>query len=115
MKNCDRLFSSLIRSVEESREGVMSELRDRQKEAERRSERLIGELQRESTELQGRNTDLEELLNSEDHLHLLQVSPNLKLHQGFCYGGWDLQLNTVFSILKRTPTTTTQTQTHKGR
>lgn len=114
MKNCDRLFSSLIRSVEESREEVMSELRDRQKEVERRSERLIGELQRESTELQGRNTDLEELLNSEDHLHLLQVSPNLKLHQGFCYGGWDLQLNTVFSILKRTPTTT-QTQTHKGR
>ncbi|XP_003976420.2 E3 ubiquitin-protein ligase TRIM39-like [Takifugu rubripes] len=74
MKNCDRLFSSLIHSVEESREEVMSELRDRQKEAERRSERLIGELQRESTELQGRNTDLEELLNSEDHLHLLQRS-----------------------------------------
>lgn len=96
MKNCDRLFSSLTRSVEESREEVMLELRDRQKGAERRSERLIGELQRESTELQGRNTDLEELLNSEDHLHLLQVSPNLKLHQGLWCGGWDLQLNTVF-------------------
>lgn len=97
MKNCDRLFSSLIRSVEESREEVMSELKDRQEEAERRSERLIGELQRESTELQGRNTDLEELLNSEDHLHLLQVFSNCT--RGFGMGdgmGWDGQLNTVF-------------------
>lgn len=95
MKNCDRLFSSLICSVEESWEEVKSEIRERQKEAERRSERLIGELQRESTELQGRKTDLEELLNSEDYLHLLQVLPNLKLHHGFCCRGWDGQLNTV--------------------
>lgn len=51
----------------------------RQKEAERRSESLIGELQRETAELQGRNADLEELLDTEDHLHLLQVTAGLKL------------------------------------
>lgn len=78
MKNCDCLFSSLIRSLEESREEVKAEVRDRQKEVERRSERLIDELQRETAELQGRNADLEELLNTEDHLHLLQVLTDLK-------------------------------------
>lgn len=51
----------------------------RQKEAEGRSESLIGELQRETAELQGRNADLEELLDTEDHLHLLQVTAGLKL------------------------------------
>lgn len=54
----------------------------RQKEAERRSESLIGELQRETAELQGRNADLEELLDTEDHLHLLQVTAGLKLLEG---------------------------------
>lgn len=68
LKNCGRLFSSLIRSMEERREDVQAEIVSRQKEAERRSEGLIGELQRESEELQGRNADLE------DHLHLLQVT-----------------------------------------
>lgn len=54
----------------------------RQKAAERRSESLIGELQRETAELQGRNADLEELLDTEDHLHLLQVTAGLKLLEG---------------------------------
>lgn len=60
--------------MEERREDVQAEIVSRQKEAERRSEDLIGELQRESEELQGRNADLEELLDTEDHLHLLQVT-----------------------------------------
>lgn len=60
--------------MEERQEDVQAEIVSRQKEAERRSEGLIGELQRESEELQGRNTDLEELLDTEDHLHLLQVT-----------------------------------------
>lgn len=88
MKSCDRLISSLIRSLEESREEVKAEVRDRQKEAERKSERLIDELQRETAELQGRNADLEELLNTEDHLHLLQVLTDLKTAVGLFVWGW---------------------------
>lgn len=76
-KESDRLFASVIRSVEERRAEVDAEITEKQKAAERRSEELIGELQQEITELQRRNTELEELTNSEDHLHLLQV--NLKL------------------------------------
>lgn len=73
LENCDRLFESLIRSVQERRGDVRAEIRSRQKEAERRAESLIGQLQRETAELQRRTAGLEELLDTEDHLHLLQV------------------------------------------
>ncbi|CAF91134.1 unnamed protein product, partial [Tetraodon nigroviridis] len=83
LENCDRLFESLIRSVQERRGDVRAEIRSRQKEAERRAESLIGQLQREAAELQRRTAGLEELLDTEDHLHLLQVEVGAKTF-------WDL-------------------------
>ncbi|KAM7377055.1 hypothetical protein PAMA_013711 [Pampus argenteus] len=77
MKESDRLFTSLIRSVEERRTEVNADIEEKQKAAERRAEELINELQQEITELQRRNTELEELRNTEDHLHLLQRLPFL--------------------------------------
>lgn len=79
MKESDRLFTSLIRSIEERQTEVNTEIQEKQKAAESRSEELINELQQEITELQRRNSELEELRNTEDHLHLLQVTINLKL------------------------------------
>ena len=73
MKESDRLFSSLIRSIEERRAEVKVEIEEKQRVAERRAEELIAELQQESAELQGRSAELQELRNTEDHLHLLQV------------------------------------------
>lgn len=73
MKDSDRLFASLIRTVEEGRAEVNIEIMAKQKFAEMRSEELIKELQKEIAELQCRNAELEELADSEDHLHLLQV------------------------------------------
>ncbi|XP_026154841.1 E3 ubiquitin-protein ligase TRIM39-like [Mastacembelus armatus] len=77
LKESDRLFMSLSRSIEERQTEVNTEIKEKQKAAERRAEKLISELQGEITELQGRNTELEELGNTEDHLHLLQRSPSL--------------------------------------
>ncbi|XP_044040770.1 zinc finger protein RFP-like [Siniperca chuatsi] len=77
MKESDRLFTSLIRSVEERQTEVQTEIKEKQKATERRTEELINELQQEITELQRRNTELEELRNTEDHLHLLQRLPSL--------------------------------------
>lgn len=73
MKDSDRLFASLIRTAEEGRAEVNIEIMAKQKFAEMRSEELIKELQKEIAELQCRNAELEELADSEDHLHLLQV------------------------------------------
>lgn len=79
LKDSDRLFTSLIRSIEERQAEVNAEIVEEQRAAESRSEELIGELQGEIAELQRRNTELEELMNSEDHLNLLQVTANCKL------------------------------------
>lgn len=78
-KESDRLFTSLIRSIEERRTEVNTEIKEMQKAAERRTEELTDELQQEINELQKRNAELEELRNTEDHLHLLQVKIRLKL------------------------------------
>lgn len=77
LKDSDRLFASLIHSVEERQAEAKAEIIARQKSAEKRSEELIEELQKEVSELQKRDTELEELMHSEDHLHLLQVQSSL--------------------------------------
>lgn len=79
LKDSDRLFTALIRSIEERQAEVNAEIAEEQKAAESRSEELISELQGEIAELQRRNTELDELMNSEDHLNLLQVTANRKL------------------------------------
>lgn len=73
MKDSDRLFASLIRTAEEGRVEVNTEIMAKQRFAEMRSEELIKELQKEVAELQWRNAELGELTDSQDHLHLLQV------------------------------------------
>lgn len=79
MKGSDRLFASLIHTAEEGRVEVNTEIMAKQKFAEMRSEELIKELQKEIAELHLRSAELEELTDSEDHLHLLQVqSPSEK-------------------------------------
>ncbi|XP_059211132.1 E3 ubiquitin-protein ligase TRIM39-like [Centropristis striata] len=77
IKESDRLFTSLIRSIEERKSEVNAEIKEKQKAAERRAEELIEELQQEINELQRRNTEMEELRDTEDHLHVLQRSPSL--------------------------------------
>lgn len=77
VKESDRLFTSLIHTIKERQTEVNAEIKEEQKAVERRAEELISELQQEITELQRRNTEMEELKNTEDHLHLLQV--NIKL------------------------------------
>ena len=74
IKESDCLFTSLIRSMEERQTEVNAEILEKQKAAETRSEELTDELQREIAELRRRNAELEELMDSEDHLHLLQVT-----------------------------------------
>ncbi|XP_069014898.1 E3 ubiquitin-protein ligase TRIM39-like [Embiotoca jacksoni] len=73
----DRLFTSLIGSIEERRTEVHAEIEEKQLAEERRAEELIGELQQESAELQRRKAALETLRSTEDHLHLLQSLPSL--------------------------------------
>jgi len=71
------LFTDLIRSIERCQIELLEMMEEQQKAAEKQEEELIEELEQEITELKMRNTELEQLSHTEDHLHLLQVSQHL--------------------------------------
>ncbi|XP_051718495.1 E3 ubiquitin-protein ligase TRIM39-like [Ctenopharyngodon idella] len=71
------LFTDLIRSIERCQSELLEMMVQKQKAAEKQAEELIKELEQEITELKRRNTELEQLSHTEDHLHLLQIYPSL--------------------------------------
>ncbi|XP_050970731.1 E3 ubiquitin-protein ligase TRIM39-like [Labeo rohita] len=71
------LFSALMQSIERCQAELLEMMEEKQKAAEKQDEELIQELQQEITELTMRNTELDHLLHTEDHLHLLQIDPAL--------------------------------------
>ncbi|KAK2913436.1 hypothetical protein Q8A67_001835 [Cirrhinus molitorella] len=71
------LFSDLMRSIERCQAELLEMMEEKQKAAEKQDEDHIQELQQEITELTMRNTELDHLLQTEDHLHLLQTDPSV--------------------------------------
>ncbi|XP_045577777.1 E3 ubiquitin-protein ligase TRIM39 [Salmo salar] len=72
-----QVFQELIRSIQRTQAELVLAIEEKQRETERWSQGLIGELEQEITELQRRNTDLEHLSRTEDHIHFLQSFPAL--------------------------------------
>ncbi|XP_048059537.1 E3 ubiquitin-protein ligase TRIM39-like isoform X3 [Megalobrama amblycephala] len=72
-----KLFTDLIRSIERCQTELLEMMEEQQKAAEKQEEELIEELEQEITELKMRNTELEQLSHTEDHLHLLQIYSSL--------------------------------------
>ncbi|XP_036416390.1 E3 ubiquitin-protein ligase TRIM39-like [Colossoma macropomum] len=71
------VLTALMRSIERSQAELLKVMEEKQKAAERQAEDLIKELEQEITELKRRDTELEQLSHTEDHLHLLQIYPSL--------------------------------------
>ncbi|XP_016096122.1 tripartite motif-containing protein 29-like [Sinocyclocheilus grahami] len=71
------LFSDLMRSIKRCQAELLEMMEEKQKTAEKQDEELIQELQQEITELKMRNTELDHLLHTEDHLQLLQIDPSM--------------------------------------
>ncbi|XP_051729673.1 E3 ubiquitin-protein ligase TRIM39-like isoform X2 [Ctenopharyngodon idella] len=71
------LFTDLIRSIERCQTELLEMMEEQQKAAEKQEEVLIEELEQEITELKLRNTELEQLSHTEDHLRLLQIYSSL--------------------------------------
>ncbi len=67
-------FTDRIRSIERCQTELLEMMEEQQKAAEKQEQDLIEELEQEITELNMRNTELEQLSHTEDHTHLLQVS-----------------------------------------
>ncbi|KAK7139464.1 hypothetical protein R3I93_016565 [Phoxinus phoxinus] len=71
------LFTDLIRCIERCQTELLEMMEEQQKAAEEQEEELIEELEQEITELKMRNTELERLSHTEDHLQLLQIYSSL--------------------------------------
>ncbi|XP_076849584.1 E3 ubiquitin-protein ligase TRIM39-like [Brachyhypopomus gauderio] len=71
------VFTALVRSIERSQDELLQVMEEKQKAAERQAERLIKDLEQEITELKRRDSELEQLSHTEDHIHLLQIYPTL--------------------------------------
>ncbi|KAM9500095.1 E3 ubiquitin-protein ligase TRIM39-like [Clarias gariepinus] len=71
------VFTALIRSIERSQAELLEVMEEKQKAAERQAEGLIKELEQEITVLKRRDTELEQLSHTEDHLDLLQISSSM--------------------------------------
>ncbi|XP_060727474.1 E3 ubiquitin-protein ligase TRIM39-like [Tachysurus vachellii] len=67
------VFTALIRSIERSQAELPEMMEEKQKAAERQAEGLIKELEQEISVLKRRDTELEQLSHTEEHLHLLQI------------------------------------------
>ncbi|XP_053537693.1 E3 ubiquitin-protein ligase TRIM39 isoform X2 [Ictalurus punctatus] len=73
------IFSALMRCIERSQAELLQVMEEKQKAAEKQAEELIKELEQEITALKRRNTELKQLSHTEDHLHLLQIYPSLRI------------------------------------
>lgn len=70
MENGEQIFTELMQSIERRR----CKFRDLIRDQERAAESMLQTLEQEITELKQRDHELEMLLKSEDHVHVLQVS-----------------------------------------
>ncbi|XP_051515198.1 E3 ubiquitin-protein ligase TRIM39-like isoform X1 [Myxocyprinus asiaticus] len=91
------VFTALIRSIERCQTEVVLMLEEKKKAAEKRAEDLIKELEQEITELKRRNSELEQISHTEDHLHLLQI--DLSLYSPKNSKNWtEITINTHVSV-----------------
>ncbi|XP_078022671.1 E3 ubiquitin-protein ligase TRIM21-like [Epinephelus lanceolatus] len=76
-----QVFTALKESVERGLNELIKMIEGEQKTTQKQAEGFIKELEQEISELKKRNTEVEQLSHSEDHLHLLQCIQSLKAPQ----------------------------------
>ncbi|XP_074490448.1 E3 ubiquitin-protein ligase TRIM21-like [Sebastes fasciatus] len=72
-----QVFTALKESVERSQAELIDTIQEKQRKTEKQAEGFIKELEKEISELKKRSTEVEQLLLSEDHLHVLQSFTSL--------------------------------------
>ncbi|XP_033985494.1 E3 ubiquitin-protein ligase TRIM21-like [Trematomus bernacchii] len=74
-----QVFTALKESAERGLNKLMDTVKEKQKTTKKQAEGFIKDLEQEISELKKRSTLMERLSQSEDHLHLLQSFPSLKV------------------------------------
>ncbi|XP_036420070.1 tripartite motif-containing protein 16-like [Colossoma macropomum] len=82
VEDSERIFTELIRSIEKKRSEVTELIRTQEKNHLRQSGELLKKLKQEIDDLKRRNTELEQLSVTEDHIHFLQSFQSLSVCSG---------------------------------
>ncbi|XP_049448960.1 tripartite motif-containing protein 16-like isoform X4 [Epinephelus fuscoguttatus] len=77
VRDSEKIFTDLVRLIEKRSSEVKQQIRSQQKTQVSRAKELEEKLQQEITELQRKDTELEKLSHTEDHLHFLNNYPSL--------------------------------------
>ncbi|KAL1276949.1 hypothetical protein QQF64_023622, partial [Cirrhinus molitorella] len=72
VEDIERIFTELIRFIERSRSELIRLIRDQEKAAVNQSEGRLERLEQEINDLRRRDTELEQLSHTQDHIQLLQ-------------------------------------------
>ncbi|XP_030295210.1 E3 ubiquitin-protein ligase TRIM39-like [Sparus aurata] len=70
-------FTALVASLQRSQAELIELIEEKHKEAERQAENRVAQLEQDVAELRRRRLEMKCLLQTEDHLHLLQSCPSL--------------------------------------
>ncbi|XP_018549147.1 E3 ubiquitin-protein ligase TRIM39 [Lates calcarifer] len=73
----DEVFTALVASLQRKQAELTEMIRRKQKAAEKQAEDHVTQLEQEVNELRKRRSKMEQLLQTDDHLHLLQSWPSL--------------------------------------
>lgn len=95
VRDSERVFADLIHSIERRRSEVSQMIRDREKIAVSRAEGLIKRLEQEICQMKRTGAELEQLSQTPDHIHFLQVETPLvfSLQSANRAVQWDIYTN----------------------
>ncbi|KAK1805597.1 hypothetical protein P4O66_019877 [Electrophorus voltai] len=82
VEDSERIFTELIRSIKKKHCEVRELIRDQEKTGLSQAEGLLDQLEQEIADLKKRDTELEQLSHTEDHIHFLQSFPSLCVSSG---------------------------------
>ncbi len=78
----EKIFTDLIRCIERSRSEVTQLIRDQEKVEVSRAEEQLKRLEQEIEDLRKRNAELEQLSQTDHHIHFLQVQRSDEQNSG---------------------------------
>ncbi|KAA0708957.1 Nuclear pore complex protein [Triplophysa tibetana] len=82
VEDCEMMFTELISSIERRRSEVTQLIRDQETAAVSSAEGLLERLKQEIDDLRRRDAELEKLLHTKHHIHLLQSLSSLSVPPG---------------------------------
>ncbi|KAK7939113.1 hypothetical protein WMY93_002439 [Mugilogobius chulae] len=97
LQQAEQVFTALMLHLQKVQEELVEQIQKTQEEAELRAQRLVSELQQELKDLRRSRKELQELRQSQDHLHLVQTfssltppdptpGPSEPVHADLCLG-----------------------------